>query len=251
MTVPVLVRSRNLTVRAGGRTILDAVSLEVNEGEILTVIGPNGAGKSTLLKALIGAIPPSSGEVWRAPALVIGYTPQRLAIPRSMPLPVWRFLGLDRGEAAGEIERVTGTALLLSADLAALSGGELQRVLLARALRRSPGLLVLDEPAQGLDQPGESRFYDLLAELRAERGIAVLMVSHDLHMVMAGSDRVICLNTHVCCSGAPDAVATDPAYCTMFGARAALAPYRHHHDHSHESPHPHSDATDHVHHHHG
>ncbi|HEU0221707.1 MAG TPA: metal ABC transporter ATP-binding protein, partial [Paracoccaceae bacterium] len=180
---------------------------------------------------------PSAGRIARREGLRIGYTPQKMQIERTMPVTVERFLALigplSPGTRARVLSRV-GVEDLRRAQLADLSGGEMQRVLLARALLRQPGLLVLDEPTQGLDQPAEASFYRLLAEIRAERGVGVLMVSHDLHVVMGASDRVICLNGHVCCSGAPEHVSADPVYREMFGARAEFALYRHHHDHAHD-----------------
>ncbi len=232
-----LLTVENLAVRAGAKRLLHDVALEVCEGEIVTIVGPNGAGKSTLLKAIIGAVPHSAGTIRKRDGLRIGYTPQKLHLEKTLPLPVSRFLslagGLKKGARAKVLEQ-TGILPLRDKQMADLSGGELQRVLLARALLRKPELLILDEPTQGLDQPAEERFYQLLAQVRHETGAAVLMVSHDLHVVMAESDRVICLNGHVCCSGVPSSVSADPAYIEMFGARAALAPYQHRHDHSHE-----------------
>jgi zinc transport system ATP-binding protein len=229
-----------LTVSVGSRKLIENVSFDLARGEILTVIGPNGGGKTTLLRAVIGAVVPTSGTVTRAKSLRIGYTPQRLTIERSLPLTVDRFLALAGPTSANSRQAIlnkTDILYLQDSLLADLSGGETQRVLFARALLRQPDLLILDEPTQGLDQPGEERFYGLLAEIRAELGIAVLMVSHDLHVVMAGSDKVICLNGHVCCFGAPEAVSVDPTYLELFGRRANLALYQHHHDHSHDGHH--------------
>ncbi len=232
-----LLEVKGLEVRAGARRLLHDIDLHVDPGEIVTIIGPNGAGKSTLLKAIIGAVPVSAGSIIRRDGLRIGYTPQSIQIGKTMPIRVSRFLSLagklEKGARAKVLEQ-TDVTDIRDAQMADLSGGELQRVLLARALLRKPELLILDEPTQGLDQPAESRFYRLLAEMRAETGVAVLMVSHDLHVVMAQSDRVVCLNGHVCCSGEPADVSADPSYKEMFGTRAELAVYEHHHDHSHE-----------------
>ncbi len=231
-----LIDVHELTVKAGTRNLIDKVSFSQKAGEIITLIGPNGGGKTTLLRALVGAISPSSGTIRKAAGLRIGYTPQKLTIEPSMPVNVDRFLALagnfDLNARQNALSR-TSILGLGNAFLADLSGGEIQRVLLARALLREPDLLILDEPTQGLDQRGEEQFYALLAQIRAESGTAVLMVSHDLHVVMAGSDRVICLNGHVCCSGAPEAVSVDPTYLELFGRRASLALYQHHHDHDH------------------
>jgi len=238
-----LIVARGLGLTLGGHRILDDVDFSLDPGEIVTVVGPNGSGKTTLLRLLIGAERPDSGSVTRAPDLRIGYVPQRLAVDRTMPITVERFLALAGGSAADRaraLER-TGIAGLGGRQLAALSGGQFQRALLAHAVLRAPQLLVLDEPAQGLDQPGEARLYSLVAELRAELGCAVLMVSHDLHVVMAASDRVICLNGHVCCEGTPMVVSTAPAYRALFGhgTHGALALYRHDHDHGHDHGHGH------------
>ena len=177
------------------------------------------------------------------PGLRIGYVPQKLAVDATLPMTVDRFLGARRGAArrarAQALERV-GIAGLGGRQLAALSGGQFQRALLAQALLRRPELLVLDEAAQGLDQPGEARFYRLIEQIRGELGCAVLMVSHDLHVVMAASDRVICLNGHVCCEGTPTVVSAAPEYRALFGfgTQGALALYRHDHDHAHGMPRP-------------
>ena len=239
-----LIEARNICVRYGGAEVLHDVSIRVDRAEIVTILGPNGSGKSTLLRALLGILPLAGGQVMRAPGLRVGYVPQRLQIDRSMPITVRRFLSLpvrvSDAEAGAVLARVgmeDGGGL----QLAALSGGQLQRVLLARALLGSPQVLMLDEPTQGLDQPGEAGFYRLIEEVRTETGVAVLMVSHDLHVVMAASDRVICLNGHICCEGSPQVVSSAPAYRALFGlgTGGALALYRHEHDHDHEGPHDH------------
>jgi zinc transport system ATP-binding protein len=233
-----LIEARALDIKRGVQEILRGVDFRIDAGEIVTVLGPNGSGKSTLIRALIGLEPLSAGEVMRRPGLRIGYVPQRLHVDAALPMTVRRFLSLpkrvDDGEAAAALGR-TGVAGLEGRQIAALSGGQLQRVLLARALLAAPEILILDEPTQGLDQPGEAAFYRLLEEVRAETGAAVLMVSHDLHVVMRASDRVICLNGHVCCEGTPQIVSAAPEYRALFGdgTGGALALYRHTHDHDH------------------
>lgn len=235
-----LVLATGIHVALGGREILSGVEVSVSDGEIVTLIGPNGAGKSTLVRIVIGLMKPSAGRVWRRPALRIGYLPQRVAIDPVLPLTVRRFLALARpGVAAAELRAAldeVAAAALIDHSVHALSGGEFQRVLLARALLRAPQLLVLDEPVQGVDFGGQIALYDLIGQLRRRHGMGVLMVSHDLHVVMAATDRVICLNRHVCCSGAPEAVSRNPAYTELFGAAAArgLAIYSHDHDHEHD-----------------
>jgi len=212
-------------------------------------VGPNGSGKSTLLRALLGIVPVAEGRVGRADGLRLGYVPQRLMIDRTLPMTVRRFLSLPvrvTDAEAAEVLARTGMADEARTQLTALSGGQMQRVLLARALLNRPQVLMLDEPTQGLDQPGEAAFYRLIEEVRAQTGCAVLMVSHDLHVVMAASDRVICLNGHICCQGAPRVVSTAPEYRALFGlgTQGALALYRHEHDHDHLA------GPDHGHHHH-
>jgi zinc transport system ATP-binding protein len=234
-----LVTAEGLEVRYGATLALTQVDLAVEAGEVVTLIGPNGAGKSTLVRAVLGLVAPSAGRVWRKSGLRIGYLPQRMAIDPVLPLTAGRFLSLARAGAAtgvaAALERV-GAAALAGRSIHDLSGGEFQRVLLARALMRDPELLVLDEPVQGVDFGGQVALYELIGRLRARLDLGVLMVSHDLHVVMAATDRVICLNHHVCCSGAPEAVSRNPEYTALFGEAAArgLAIYSHHHDHEHD-----------------
>jgi len=235
----ILAATEGLEVRFGATRVLTQVDLVVEAGEVVTLIGPNGAGKSTLVRAVLGLIAPSAGRVWRRPGLRIGYLPQRMTIDPVLPLTVGRFLALARAGSATKVEAAldqVAAAALAGQSIHELSGGEFQRVLLARALMRDPELLVLDEPVQGVDFSGQIALYDLIGRLRARLGLGVLMVSHDLHVVMAATDRVVCLNHHVCCSGAPEAVSRNPEYTALFGAAAArgLAIYSHHHDHEHD-----------------
>lgn len=233
-----LLSAQGITVRFGGEPALTDVSLAIEPGEIVTILGPNGSGKSTLLRALLGILPLASGSVSRAPGLRLGYVPQKLSIDRSMPMTVRRFLSLPMRvadvEATKALARV-GLPGLEARQMVGLSGGQFQRVLLARALLSAPQVLILDEPTQGLDQPGEAGFYRLIAQVRQQIGVAILMVSHDLHVVMAASDRVICLNGHICCQGSPVVVSNAPEYRALFGlgSQGALALYQHQHDHSH------------------
>lgn len=233
-----LLSASQLSVAIDGRQLLRDIDLTLSRGEITTVIGPNGAGKSTLLKALLGLLPLSSGSVRRAADLRIGYMPQKLAINPMLPISCQRFLR-QTGATVDEIAQAlaeTGVADLNQQPLQAISGGELQRVLLARALLRRPNLLVLDEPAQGVDVCGQAELYRLLAGLRDRYQCAVLLVSHDLHLVMAATDRVLCLNQHICCQGRPEDVRQHPEYLGLFGQAIApeLAIYTHHHDHDHD-----------------
>ncbi len=237
---PPLLRAAGVSLTLARRPILDNVSLELAAGEIVTLIGPNGAGKTSLLRVALGLLPADSGTVWRRPGLKIGYMPQRLQIDWTFPLKVRRFVAMADPQApAGHLEQVvgqTGIGGLLDSPLTGLSGGELQRVLLGRALLRRPELLVLDEPSQGLDVHSQVEFFRLLAEIRRTYGCAILLVSHDLHLVMAATDRVLCLNRHLCCSGSPAAVTRDPAFLQLFGPLAGdVAVYSH--DRAHRHPH--------------
>ena len=243
-----LVDVENLSVGYHGKTVLSGVNFSIEPGEIVTIVGPNGSGKSTLLRAILGAVRPSTGKVRRTPGLRIGYVPQKLHIDQTLPLTVDRFLNLPKPAAPAAREAAlerAGAADLGDRQMSVLSGGQFQRVLLARALLDDPQLLILDEATQGLDQPGSAAFYEEVEAVPRDTGAAVLMVSHELHVVMAASDRVICLNGHVCCEGAPEHVASAPEYRALFGSgtRGTLALYRHEHDHVHE----HASHLDHDH----
>lgn len=251
-----ILSARDACLTIGERTILDRVNIDVRPNEIVTVIGPNGAGKSTLVRCLLGLQPLTSGEVIRPPGLRVGYVPQRFPQTPNVPLDVRRLLSLTLRPSEAEMDEVlteTGISHLKEAAVSRLSGGELQRALLARALLRKPQLLVLDEPVQAVDFMGEARMYELISGVRKRHGCGILMVSHDLHMVMAESDHVVCLNGHVCCEGGPTSVQQDPEFAKLFGPSAArmIAAYTHRHDHDHES---HDCGHDHQgqhHHHHG
>ncbi len=243
MTTP-LISVRDLRLRLGGRVVLDDVSVDIASGEIVTIVGPNGSGKSSLLRALIGAIEPDAGEVRTKSGLRVGYVPQKLAVDPSLPITVERFLSLPRRVRRTVAEQAlqrAGVPDLLTRQMSGLSGGQFQRVLLARALLGDPELLLLDEATQGLDQPGAAAFYQRIEDVRQALGCAVVMVSHDLHVVMAASDRVLCINGHLCCEGAPDVVASAPEYRALFGTgtKGTLALYRHQHSHSHDHGHDH------------
>ena len=235
-----LIAAEKVSVSYGANTVLRDVSLTVEPGEIVTIVGPNGSGKTTLLRLLIGAASPSSGRVTHKPGLRIGYVPQKLHIDPTLPITVERFLrlpgGTTRDACTAALERA-GVPGLSQRQMSALSGGQFQRVLLARALINKPDLLLLDEATQGLDQPGSAAFYLQIEEVRQKTGCAILMISHELHVVMAASDRVICLNGHVCCEGTPELVSAAPEYRALFGTGTggALALYRHEHDHTHDA----------------
>lgn len=229
---------RDVSLRFHGNAVLDRVSLRVQAGEIVTLIGPNGAGKTSLVRVVLGLIKADSGSLVRRPRLRVGYMPQKLHVDATLPLTVFRFLMLTpraRKGAVLEALQEVGAAHLLDHPLQQVSGGELQRILLARALLRRPHLLVLDEPVQGVDVNGQIELYELITRIRDRYRCGVLMVSHDLHLVMSTTNTVVCLNRHVCCSGHPAKVSLDPAFVELFGERAsALAVYSHHHDHDHD-----------------
>lgn len=237
-----LVTAEGVGVIRNGRHLLKNAGLSLEAGKIVTLIGPNGAGKTTLVRSVLGLIKIDEGKIERAPELRIGYMPQKLHLEPSLPLNVERFLllgGKPRVDLA-EIEQLTGIGKLTQTPMQLLSGGETQRVLLARALLRDPQLLVLDEPVQGVDVSGQAALYALINDIRKARNCGVLLVSHDLHLVMATTDTVICLNQHVCCHGHPDKVTNDPAYLALFGGdlpdkQPQVAFYHHHHDHQHDA----------------
>lgn len=233
-----IVRVQGIGVKREGRWLVRGVDMSIARGEIVTLIGPNGSGKSTTVKTALGILRPDEGSVWRAPKLRIGYVPQKIAMDRSLPMTVERLMQLTGRHSKATIGKVlstVGIAHLARSQVQSLSGGEFQRALIARAIIGEPDLLVLDEPVQGVDFSGEVALYDLIGTIRDETGCGVLLISHDLHVVMARTDTVICLNGHVCCSGTPDIVAASGEYAALFGPRAAetLAIYRHEHDHSH------------------
>jgi len=233
-----LVSLSNVGVQRSGRWLVRGVDFSVSRGEIVTLIGPNGSGKSTTVKTAIGVLKPDEGTVERADGLKVGYVPQKLAIDWTLPLTVRRLMTLtgplSEHDMAAALEAV-GLSHMLGAEVQHLSGGEFQRALMARAIARKPDLLVLDEPVQGVDFSGEIAIYDLIQEIRNSTGCGILLISHDLHVVMAATDTVICLNGHVCCRGTPQAVTQSAEYVRLFGSRAAqaLAVYSHHHDHTH------------------
>ena len=234
-----LIEAHALSVHFGDRAVLDRIDLHVSRGEIVTVIGLNGAGKSTLVRALLGLIAPTGGKVTRQPDLRIGYSPQHLHLDATLPLTVAGFLrlgGRTSESRLGDTLAEVGVADVLGSQVADISGGELHRVLLARALLRKPDLLVLDEPLAGVDVAGQSELYRLIATIRDRYACGVLLVSHDLHVVMAATDRVVCINHHVCCTGRPEAVTRSPEFIALFGRQVAqgLAVYTHHHDHQHD-----------------
>ena len=231
----ILATLNHVSLIHGSRQILQDISLSLEAGKVLTIIGPNGAGKSTLLRVLLGLQQADSGEVKLRDGLRVGYVPQSISIDNNLPLTVQRFVQLGGKGSVSDVLDMLKIKHLKSLAIQSISGGEFQRVLLARALLRRPDLLVLDEPAQGVDVMGQGELYAKISELRNEYGFGVIMVSHDLHLVMAKTDQVICLNQHICCHGVPDDVSRHPEYKRLFGDMpdTGLAVYTHHHDHSH------------------
>ncbi len=234
-----LIETRDVCVVRDGRHILDHISLSLMRGEILTMVGLNGSGKTTLVRVLAGLLKPDSGEVRKQPGIRIGYCPQRAHPDATLPISARDFLLLTHAATgmsiAGVLEEV-GIGGLASRQIFRLSGGEYQRLLLARAILRKPDVLILDEPMAGVDMAGQSDLYELIPRLRDQYGCGVILVSHDMHVVMVATDRVVCINHHLCCSGQPENVAAHPEFVALFGDRIArtLAVYKHDHDHSHD-----------------
>ncbi len=241
-----LIECEALSVHFGKRRILHDITMSIGRGEIVTVIGPNGSGKTTLFKVMIGALRPSLGAIRKSPDLTIGYVPQKLHIDETLPMTVKRFMKLPGGHSSRELAEAlehAGVPGLDRQQVMDLSGGQFQRVLLARALLGSPDLLLLDEATQGLDHRGTAEFYKQIAAVRENLGCGIVMISHELHVVMNKTDRVICLNGHICCQGKPEVVGVSPEYRTLFGLdkdEAALYLHQNHHHYTHAGSAPHA-----------
>ncbi|WP_462137510.1 ATP-binding cassette domain-containing protein [Candidatus Mycalebacterium sp.] len=238
MSSDTLIKTSGVSIARGGVQILTDINFEVFRGDFVSIVGPNGAGKTTFVKILTGIMTPDSGVCERKSGLKIGYVPQSMETMSQIPLSVGRFIRLRNERDRAGFEEVcgeTGIGNILNTEMAHLSSGEVQRVLLARALMNKPDLLVLDEPAQNLDVTGQLDFYKLIETIHRERGAAILMVSHDLHMVMSSTKKVVCLYRHICCAGEPKAVAKDPEFISMFGEDMArlMSVYSHSHTHTH------------------
>lgn len=234
-----LIALDRVTVRYGAEPAVSGVDLTIARGEIVTLIGPNGSGKTSIVRTALGLISPDEGSMTTAPGLTIGYVPQSWHVEDTLPITVRRFLTLRSAKTGADLVRAleeVGASHVIESPLQSLSGGESRRVLLARALLRDPDLLVLDEPMAAVDVAGRAELYRLIRLIRDRRGCGVLLVSHDLHLVMAETDRVLCLNRHVCCSGTPESVLVHPEYLALFGPQLGreLAVYTHHHDHDHD-----------------
>ena len=246
-----LLRLENVSKSYHKNLVLDNISFSVNSGETVTLIGPNGAGKSTLMKISLGILGVSSGKVFRSKSISVGYMPQKVMIDEVLPLSVRDFLYLRPQVSYDEVEEVLETVRLPHISMQpvqSISGGEMQRILLARALLGKPDLLVLDEPVQGIDIMGQQEIYGLIAKVRGETGCGVLMISHDLHLVMASTDQVLCLNRHICCSGTPEFVQDNPEYHAMMGRpMEGVAIYTHDHGAEHDHRHHSHELEDHHH----
>lgn len=245
MTTSYLLDARDINVTFNGRAVLHEVSLRIEPGKIISLIGPNGAGKTTLVRVLLGLQPPDSGHIERRPELRVAYLPQRLTLDATLPITVERFLQLSAARHAKSIVTAleeAGVSALRQAAMQSISGGELQRVMLARCLLRDPQLLVLDEPDQGMDAAGQQALFHLITDIRSRYQCGVVMVSHDLHLVMAATDQVVCLQQHICCTGHPQSITHHPEFLRMFGQPVeGLAVYAHRHDHEHDL---HGDVVD-------
>ncbi|OOF55717.1 zinc ABC transporter ATP-binding protein ZnuC [Rodentibacter genomosp. 2] len=233
-----LIELKNINVVFEQKTALQNINLNIYPHSIITIVGPNGGGKSTLLKTLLKLQQPTSGEVIYSKNVRIGYVPQKIYLDHNLPLTVERFLALKKGAKTQEIstalEQLSITHLRKN-NMQKLSGGEMQRVLLARAILNKPNLLVLDEPTQGVDITGQAELYQLIHQTQQQLNCAVLMVSHDLHIVMADSKEVICINQHICCAGTPETLSNDPTFIRLWGNRLSqnVGFYTHRHNHHH------------------
>ena len=233
-----LIKLNNCGVKRNNKWLVRGVSLNVNKGQIVTLIGPNGSGKSTTAKMALGILKPDEGSNTISQNIKISYVPQKITIDWSLPLRVIDFMNITEKFAKNEIEEalsMTGIKKLIFRDVKNLSGGEFQRLLMARAIAKNPDFLVLDEPVQGVDYPGEIALYKVIQEIVKNLNCGILLISHNLHVVMSQTDHVICLNGHVCCSGAPKSIVKEPEYIKLFGDNMdpTLALYQHEHDHQH------------------
>ena len=227
-----LISATNINVIKSGKEILKDVNIKINKNDFITIIGPNGAGKSMLLKCIMGFYKPNSGVIKSKINLKLGYMPQNLDIIKTIPIKAKKFITLKKKFDKISLKKVileTQIEHILDKQLSVLSGGEMQRILLARSLLNNPELLILDEPAQNLDVSGQMLFYKLLQEIYSKRGLSILMVSHDLHLVMISTKQVICLSNHICCCGKPQQITNDPEFLSMFGNDMAqiMAVYQH------------------------
>jgi len=234
-----LISAKNVSVLKNKKSILENIDIQINKKDFITIVGPNGAGKTMLLKCLMGFYKPTSGMIERKEKLKIGYMPQSINVINTMPMTVKGFITVKKKYDDVSLHKViteVNLGEIVNKQLSVLSGGEMQRVLLARSLLNNPDLLILDEPAQNLDISGQLNFYKLIQEIYSKRDISILMISHDLHLVMVSTKKVLCLYKHICCSGAPQQIAKDPEFLSMFGKDMAnmMSIYQHSHDHDHD-----------------
>ena len=232
-----LVKLENAGVYRSSKWLVRGISLEINQGQIVTLIGPNGSGKTTTAKMILNILNTDEGLV-KGNANKMAYVPQKINIDWTMPLRVIDFMKITSSLNNTQITEsltMTGVDKLLYNQIHSLSGGEFQRVLIARAIAKKPDLLVLDEPVQGVDFNGEIALYNLIKEISVNLKCGILLISHDMHFVMSTTDHVICLNGHICCSGSPSNVVKNPEYIKLFGEHNSetLSYYQHQHDHSH------------------
>lgn len=235
-----LLELNNISLQIAQKTIVNDISFSINTGEILTIIGPNGAGKSTLIKIILGLQKPSSGTIKKSANLKIGYMPQKISLDPTLPISVHRFIKAGKSVSIADIRDnldQLNAAHLIDKSMHILSGGELQRALLANAIINNPDLLIMDEPAQALDVSGQQHFYEFLSKISKSLNCGIIMISHDLRHVMATSDNILCMNVHVCCSGKPEQVSIDPVYQQMFPDNTIISSYTHKHDHHHDEVH--------------
>lgn len=227
-----LFQLNNVSFQKERNRIVDKISFSLEKNQLATIIGPNGAGKTTILKLIIGSINPTSGSVWKYKKLKIGYVPQKLNLSSFLPIRVSEFLTLNKLTIDKELVKLIKIESLLNHSFSNLSGGELQRVLLARSLAIKPNLLILDEPDQNLDLMGQNEFFDLIERVHKKYNLATLIVSHNLNMVMAKTTKVYCINKHICCAGKPEVIKNDPKFTEIFGKKLAI--YEHQHNHKHQ-----------------
>ncbi|NSW98419.1 metal ABC transporter ATP-binding protein [bacterium] len=235
-----LIKANNISVVRGNKKILEDINLSIDSKDFITILGPNGAGKSMLLKCLLGFFKPDEGEIIKSDNLKISYSPQDFIIDKSIPITALDFIMLNKKIEKDAIINLSKDFFiedLLKKQLSYLSGGELQKVLITRSLIDNPDLLILDEPTQNLDVSGQLNFYKFLNKIYEERDISILMVSHDLHMVISTTKKVICLSNHICCSGEPSKITQDPEFITLFGHDFAnmMSLYKHDFNHTHHT----------------
>jgi zinc transport system ATP-binding protein len=234
-----LVKLENAGVQRTSKWLVKGISLEVSQGQIVTLIGPNGSGKTTTAKMILNIMSVDEGQITRN-TNKMAYVPQKINIDWTMPLRVIDFMKITNNLNNNQVLEsltTTGVDKLLYNQIHNLSGGEFQRVLIARAIAKKPDLLVLDEPVQGVDYNGEIALYNLIKKISVNLNCGILLISHDMHFVMSTTDHVVCLNGHICCSGTPSSVVKNPEYIKLFGEHNSetLSYYQHHHDHSHDN----------------